>query len=94
MLRVGVTGGAASLAQGRPVDPFWTIDGAGPSEGKTLRGDRATALIEDIWCEKIGVCSYRDATRLSWLAATGLMLGINQRHILEILDWELIYVDR
>ena len=31
---------------------------------------------------------------LPWLAATGLMLGINQRHILEILDWELIYVDR
>ena len=28
------------------------------------------------------------------LAATGLMLGINQRHILEILGGELVYVDR
>ena len=31
-----------------------------------LRGDRAIALIEDIWCEKIRGCSYRgEATRFS-----------------------------
>jgi hypothetical protein len=59
-----------------------------------FRGDRATALIEDIRCEKMHGCSYRYATRLPWLAATGLMLGINQRHILEILGGELVYVGR
>ena len=26
-------------------------------------GDRATAPIEEIWCEKIRGCSYREATR-------------------------------
>jgi hypothetical protein len=36
-------------------------------------------------------------TVLPWLAAAGLMLGpgrINQRLIIEILDWALLYVDR
>jgi hypothetical protein len=33
----------------------------GPVEGATLCGDRATAPIENIWCEKIRGCSYRDA---------------------------------
>jgi hypothetical protein len=32
----------------------------GPSEGVNSWGDRATALIEDIWCEKIRGCSYRE----------------------------------
>lgn len=41
-------GEAASLAQGCLAHPFRTIDGAGPTEGRTLRGDRATAHIEDI----------------------------------------------
>ena len=27
-------------------------------------GDRATAPVENIWCEKIRGCSYRGATRL------------------------------
>ena len=30
----------------------------GPSEGATLCGDRATALVENIWCGKIRGCSY------------------------------------
>jgi hypothetical protein len=35
----------------------------GPSEGVGKCRDRATATLEDIWCEKIRGCSYR-ATRL------------------------------
>lgn len=31
----------------------------GPSEGATLRGDRATAPVQDIQCEKFRGCSYR-----------------------------------
>jgi len=31
----------------------------GPSEGMEPCRDRAIALIEDIWCEKIRDCSYR-----------------------------------
>ena len=31
----------------------------GAVERERKRGDRATALIEDIWCEKIRGCSYR-----------------------------------
>jgi len=31
----------------------------GPSEGITNHGDRATATLQDIWCEKIRGCSYR-----------------------------------
>ena len=46
-------------ATGRPV----------PLEGVTLRGDRATALIEDIWCEKIRGCSYREAVCLYSMSA-------------------------
>jgi hypothetical protein len=32
---------------------------AGTVEGETLRGDRATAPIENVWCRKIRGCSYR-----------------------------------
>src|SRR5258705_2787378 len=31
--------------------------------GREERGDRATAPIEDIWCEKIRGCGYREAVR-------------------------------
>jgi len=34
------------------------IGRSGPMEDVDLCGDRATALIEDIWCEKIRGCSY------------------------------------
>ena len=30
----------------------------------TLRGDRATVLVEDIWCEKIRGCSYREVVTI------------------------------
>ena len=32
---------------------------SGPSESVSSCGDRATALIEDIWCEKIRGCCYK-----------------------------------
>ena len=58
-----------------------------------FRGDRATALIEDIRCENAWLqLQVRNTSAL--VGGPGLMLGINQRHILEILGWELVYVDR
>ena len=44
----------------RTVEGWWTLRNGGrpgPSEGKRNCGDRATAPIEDIWCEKIRGCS-------------------------------------
>jgi hypothetical protein len=35
----------------------WTLRSQGPPESVRNRGDRATALIEGIWCEKIRGCS-------------------------------------
>ena len=43
---------------------------------------------------KLRTIGLSDYSVLESLAATGLMLGINQRHILEILGGELVYVDR
>ena len=37
--------------------------GLGSFEGEKKWGDRATALIEDIWFKKIRGCSYREAAR-------------------------------
>jgi hypothetical protein len=34
-----------------------------PQAVRSRGGDRATALIENIWCEKIRGCSYREAVR-------------------------------
>ena len=45
------------MGDGRGLLPL--IGRQGTTESVTLRGDRATALIEDIWCEKIRGCSYR-----------------------------------
>ena len=43
-------------------DP-WQLNHAigrpGPSEDVSNRGDRATVLVEDMWCEEICGCSYR-----------------------------------
>ena len=48
-------------------DGVWVKNGSrglagrqGPSEGVSSCGDRATAPIEGIWCEKIRGCSCRD----------------------------------
>jgi hypothetical protein len=46
-----------AMGDGRGLLPL--IGRQGTTESVTLRGDRATALIEDIWCEKIRGCSYR-----------------------------------
>ena len=47
--------------------PNWLSDvpiAIGTFGGRELIGDRATARIEDIWCEKIRGCSYREGNRL------------------------------
>jgi hypothetical protein len=51
-------------------DGVWVKNGSrgpagrqGPSESVSLCGDRATAFIEGICCEKIRGCSYRATTR-------------------------------
>jgi hypothetical protein len=59
--RAGKAGGLPRWRSAVPSILFRTIDGAGPSNHVTLRGDRATALIEDIWCENIRGCSYSGA---------------------------------
>ena len=41
-------------------------------EGETVRGDRATASIEDIWCEKIRGCSIVRLTPLQVRPVIGL----------------------
>jgi hypothetical protein len=40
------------------------------------RGERATALVEDIWCEKIRGCSYRARQNVRYAARSGQRCGV------------------